>query len=56
MIQPKPSTINEILTLSEHFVVPKYQRGFAWDKDHEKGHQMKWADFASTIVQYGEKR
>lgn len=33
MIQPRPSTIGEILTLAEHFVVPKYQRGFAWDTD-----------------------
>lgn len=33
MIQPKPSTIGEILTLDEQFIVPKYQRGFAWDKD-----------------------
>jgi len=33
MIQPKPSTIGEILTLAEHFVVPKYQRGFAWDTE-----------------------
>jgi hypothetical protein len=33
MIQPKPSTIGEILTLAEHFVVPKYQRGFAWNTD-----------------------
>lgn len=33
MIQPKPSNINEILTLAEHFVVPKYQRGFAWNTD-----------------------
>ncbi len=33
MIHPKPSTIGEILTLAEQFVVPKYQRGFAWDTD-----------------------
>jgi hypothetical protein len=33
MIQPKPSTIGEILTLAEQFVVPKYQRGFAWETD-----------------------
>lgn len=33
MIQPKPSTIGEILTLAEHFVVPRYQRGFAWNTD-----------------------
>lgn len=33
MIQPKPSTIGEILTLAEQFVVPKYQRGFAWDTE-----------------------
>jgi hypothetical protein len=33
MIQPKPSTIGEILNLPEHFEVPKYQRGFAWDTD-----------------------
>ncbi len=33
MIQPRPSTIVEILTLAEHFVVPKYQRGFAWETD-----------------------
>src|SRR5260370_28697563 len=33
MIQPRPSTIGEILTLAEHFVVPKYQRGFAWNTD-----------------------
>jgi uncharacterized protein with ParB-like and HNH nuclease domain len=33
MIQPKPSTIGEILTLAAHFVVPKYQRGFAWDTE-----------------------
>src|SRR5260370_35593988 len=33
MIQPRPSTIGEILTLAEQFVVPKYQRGFAWDTE-----------------------
>jgi Protein of unknown function DUF262/Protein of unknown function (DUF1524) len=32
MIQPKPATIGEILSLSKQFVVPKYQRGYAWDK------------------------
>jgi|HubBroStandDraft_6_1064221.scaffolds.fasta_scaffold09369_4 hypothetical protein len=31
MIQPKSTTIGEILTLSKHFVVPTYQRGFAWE-------------------------
>ncbi len=33
MIQPKPSSIGEILTLDKQFVVPKYQRGFAWETD-----------------------
>lgn len=32
MIQPKQTTIGEILTLSQHLVVPKYQRGYEWDK------------------------
>jgi Protein of unknown function DUF262/Protein of unknown function (DUF1524) len=31
MIQPKSTTIGEILTLSKHFVVPGYQRGYAWE-------------------------
>jgi hypothetical protein len=31
MIQPKSTTAGEILTLSKHFVVPKYQRGYAWE-------------------------
>ena len=31
MIQPKSTTIGEILTLSKHFVVPRYQRGYAWE-------------------------
>ncbi|HVS74326.1 MAG TPA: DUF262 domain-containing HNH endonuclease family protein [Candidatus Acidoferrales bacterium] len=33
MIQPRPNTIGEILTLSKHFVVPPYQRGYAWEID-----------------------
>jgi len=33
MIRPSPSTIGEILALSKPFVVPKYQRGYTWDKD-----------------------
>jgi hypothetical protein len=33
MIQPRPNTIGEILTLSKHFVVPPYQRGYAWESD-----------------------
>jgi hypothetical protein len=32
MIQPKLSTIGEILAVAKHFTVPRYQRGFAWDK------------------------
>jgi uncharacterized protein DUF262/uncharacterized protein DUF1524 len=32
VIQPKLSTIGEILAVSKPFAVPKYQRGFAWDK------------------------
>src|SRR5208282_5199151 len=32
MIQPRPATIGEILTLSRQFRVPKFQRGYAWDK------------------------
>jgi uncharacterized protein with ParB-like and HNH nuclease domain len=32
MIQPKPATIGEILTLSKQFLVPEFQRGYAWDK------------------------
>ena len=31
MIQPKSTTLGEILTLSKHFVVPRYQRGYAWE-------------------------
>lgn len=31
MIQPRPTTIGEILTLSKQFIVPKYQRGYAWE-------------------------
>lgn len=31
MIQPKSTTIGEILTLSKQFVVPQYQRGYAWE-------------------------
>jgi|SRR6266850_516281 len=31
MIQPKSTTLGEILTLSKHFTVPKYQRGYAWE-------------------------
>jgi uncharacterized protein with ParB-like and HNH nuclease domain len=31
MIQPKSTTVGEILTLSKHFIVPKYQRGYAWE-------------------------
>ncbi len=33
MIHPRPNTIGEILTLSKHFVVPQYQRGYAWESD-----------------------
>src|SRR5271165_4896252 len=33
MIQPKLSTIEEILGVSKPFAVPKYQRGFAWAKE-----------------------
>ena len=32
MIQPKQTTIGEILALPQHLVVPKYQRGYEWDK------------------------
>jgi hypothetical protein len=32
MIQPKLSTIGEILAIPKPFSVPKYQRGFAWGK------------------------
>src|ERR1700733_4414170 len=32
MIQPKLANIGEILGLSNQFVVPKYQRRYAWDK------------------------
>jgi uncharacterized protein with ParB-like and HNH nuclease domain len=31
MIQPKSTTLGEILTLSKHFAVPRYQRGYAWE-------------------------
>jgi hypothetical protein len=31
MIQPRPTTIGEILTLSKQFIVPKYQRGYEWE-------------------------
>jgi hypothetical protein len=31
MIQPRSTTVGEILTLSKHFVVPKNQRGYAWE-------------------------
>src|SRR5260370_38406424 len=31
MIQPKSTTLGEILTLPKHFAVPKYQRGYAWE-------------------------
>jgi hypothetical protein len=38
-----------------HLLISK--GGVEWvPKDHEKGHQMRWTDFASTMVQYGEKR
>lgn len=33
MIQPKLSTIGEILAVAKPFAVPKYQRGFAWGKE-----------------------
>jgi len=33
MIQPKPTTVGEILTLSKHFIVPKYQRGYEWESE-----------------------
>lgn len=33
MIQPRPTTIGEILTLSKHFIVPRYQRGYEWEAD-----------------------
>ena len=33
MIQPRPTTIGEILTLSKQFVVPVYQRGYEWQSD-----------------------
>lgn len=32
MIQPKLSTIGEILAVAKPFAIPKYQRGFAWEK------------------------
>lgn len=32
MIQPRPTTIGEILTLSKQFQVPRFQRGYAWGK------------------------
>lgn len=31
MIQPRSTTIGEILTLSKHFHVPPYQRSYAWE-------------------------
>src|SRR5260370_28109311 len=31
MNQPKWTTLGEILTRSKHFIVPKYQRGYAWE-------------------------
>jgi uncharacterized protein with ParB-like and HNH nuclease domain len=33
MIQPKLSTVGEILAVAKPFAVPKYQRGFAWGKE-----------------------
>lgn len=33
MIQPRPTTIGEILTLSKQFIVPKYQRGYEWQPE-----------------------
>jgi hypothetical protein len=38
-----------------HLLISK--GGVEWvPKDHEKGHHMKWSDFASTMVKDGEKR
>ena len=38
-----------------HLLISK--GGVEWvPKDHEKGHRMKWTEFASTMVQYGEKK
>jgi uncharacterized protein with ParB-like and HNH nuclease domain len=33
MIQPRPTTIGEILTLSKQFIIPVYQRGYEWQSD-----------------------
>lgn len=33
MIQPRSTTINELLTLSKHFIVPPNQRSYAWQSD-----------------------
>ncbi|HLW81215.1 MAG TPA: DUF262 domain-containing HNH endonuclease family protein [Candidatus Acidoferrales bacterium] len=58
MIQPRPTTIGEILTLSKHFIVPKYQRGYEWGKgeaeeflnDLETESQFSRGLFLGTLI------
>ncbi|HET7107545.1 MAG TPA: DUF262 domain-containing protein [Candidatus Acidoferrum sp.] len=33
MIQPKSTSVGEILALAKNFIVPKYQRGYAWQAE-----------------------
>jgi len=49
MIQPRPTTIGEILTLSKQFIVPPYQRGYAWEPT-EAG---EFLDDLETESQFG---
>ena len=49
MIQPRPTTVGEILTLSKHFIVPKYQRGYAWEKSEAE----EFLNDLQTEAQFG---
>ncbi len=38
-----------------HLLISK--GGVEWvPKDHEKGHHMKWSEFASRMIEFGEKK
>jgi len=58
MIQPRPTTIGEILTLSKHFHVPRFQRGYAWEpteageflSDLESEAQLNRGLFLGTLI------